>query len=117
MLLGCVDSSLFTQARNVWHRIPLVPLRRDAIDAAVGGVAHAVAADAAIVPVGHEDAAVRGHADIARPEPVVAAGQQYFLVEFVARPFWFAEEPAHLARAGVAMEQRTGVLLGEERAL
>ena len=48
------------------HVVALVPFRRDAEDAAAVEIAHRVAADAGIVPVGDEQRAIRSDADVAR---------------------------------------------------
>src|SRR6187402_3486799 len=75
---------MFINCLRIRFLIPLMPHRRKPIDAALFPVAHAVAADAGVVPVGDEDAAVRGDADVARPEPVVRAGHHVLLLKVVA---------------------------------
>ena len=58
------EDALVALQIDLRHLVPLVPLRRHPVDAAARPVAHAVAADAGIVPVGDEHAAVRRHAHV-----------------------------------------------------
>src|SRR5205809_349076 len=93
-----------------------MPRRCDAIDAAPRNIPHPVPADARIVPVGDEDAAVRGDADIARAEPGVGAREHQRLVEFVAGTLGLLVEAADLARAGVGVDELAAELLGQQAA-
>src|SRR5262245_52860637 len=94
-----------------------MPLWRDSIDAAAGPVAHAVAADARVVPVRHEHAAVRGDANVAHAEPRVLARDHDLLRRLVPGPLRLDVEAAQLARPGVAMQQLPAEALGQERPL
>ncbi len=75
-----------------------------------------MAADAGVVPVGQDHAAVRGHADVAQTEPRIRAGHQQFLFQFVARPLRLDVEGAKLARPGVGVQQLAVVFLRQQRA-
>src|SRR5207249_1129458 len=95
----------------------LVALRRQAINPPTGHVAHAVAADAGVVPVGDEDAAVRGDADVAGPEPGIGAGDEILLLHIVAGAFGLQVIAADVPRAGVGVQELAVVFLGQERPL
>ena len=86
---------------------------RDSVDAALFRVAHAVAAHARVVPVGHDQRAVRSHAHVARPKPAVGRAVHNRLARrlipgagrlYVIRP--------HHVRAGVAVNERAAKSLG-----
>ena len=66
---GCHTSR---RGREVHGRhLPCRPRRGDAEETPHVDVAHAVPTDSGIVPVGHDQRAIRGHADITRAKPAV----------------------------------------------
>ena len=59
------------RAKVSGRHTPLRVLGRNPIETPLFGIAHAVTAHAWIVPVGHDQRAVGGHADVTRPKPPV----------------------------------------------
>src|SRR5690349_13959128 len=94
-----------------------MPLRRDAVDAAAGPVAHAVAADARVVPIRQKHAAIGRDAHVAETEPGILARYQHFLLALVPSPLRLDVEAAELARAGVAMQELPAEALRQQRPL
>src|SRR5262249_61657743 len=90
-----------------------MPFGSQPISPPAGGVTHAVAADAGVVPVRDEDAAVRGDADVARAKPGVGAGDEILLLHVVAGPLGLEVIAADVPGAGVGVQE----LGGETRSL
>src|SRR5207302_9383806 len=112
--IGCVEGAPYTLLAlqpRVWHLI-LVPHRGQPIDPPPRRVAHAVAAGAEVVPVGDEDAAVRGDADVARAEPVVRALDDVLPLDVVTGPLRLHVVAADVPGAGVGVQHLAPVFLG-----
>ena len=87
-------------------------LHRQPVNPTSGSIPHAVAADAGVVPVGDEDGAIGGDADIAGAEPIICACYQIDFVEFVACAFGADAEEADFTRAGVGVKEVAFIRLG-----
>ena len=92
--------------------------RRDTKNSAALEVAHAVAADAGVIPVGDDQRAIRRDADVARAEPaIVAAFEDVENLGGVASAVGLGEIGAHNVRPGVAVDQLAVEDFGQEVAL
>ena len=84
----------------------LVALGRDAVDPPGRLVAEGVAADAGVVPVGHEHRAIGRGAGIDGPEPRVVAAKEDLVFGPERGPLASHREEVDLAGAGVDLEDR-----------
>ena len=105
-MLGDLSAAINPSGRGEvdFDLLALVPLGRDAIDPPGRLVAEGMAADARVVPVGHEHRPIGARAGIDRPEPRVVAGEEDLVLRPERGPFASEREEVDLPRAGVDLE-------------
>ena len=119
MVGACQGGHAAADGREVDGRhLPLAAWGSDAVDAAHVDVAHAVAPHAGVVPVGHDQRAIRRHAHVAWPKPAVslAVGNRGDL-SGVARGLRLHHIAPHDVGAGVAVDDGMLKTLREQVAL
>src|SRR5262249_12612384 len=95
----------------------LVPLGGDAIDPPGRLIAEGMAADARVVPVGHEHRAIGRRAGVDGPEPRVVAAEEDLVLGAERGPLAGEREEIDLAGAGVALEHGAPIRGGQQLTL
>ena len=102
---------------NLRYR-PATTGRRNPIDPALLGITHAVAADAGVIPVGHQQRTVGGDADVTRPEPLISRTVNQRLSDSrIAGTGWLGQVGPNNIGTGIAVNQLAPVFRRQQAAL